>query len=561
MVRFRLPAVLVVALALCVSLPARAQTVTYEKETTPFPGVRLLERHTANPNWRIFAAYVELCHDGVRIDARSSQSVRITAPAWGKAMGAQLATNGDFFRTDTTIPTVYGDAVGVGMRWPTARSGLGSAFSGDWYYQHYGWIAFGDGWVELDHTEWVKKHAADLGITQGWRPDGVTTQIPAGTRALVSGFPELVVEGKALSSFPDRGDASVRHPRTAMGLSKDRHTFMLVVVNGRTTASVGMTGAELATLMKGLGAYTAFNLDGGGSSQMWMAGKGTVNAPSDGSPRPVANLWGVFADGSAMPARHCFTAGGCFPSPVPAAANARFADLPDDDAAAGAAARVVDSGLLSTCGATPRETFCPHCELTRGDALAMIVRAAGIDTGAPPATPTFSDVPADADGYAEIEAAAALGITTGCGDGKFCPDEEVTRGQLAAFLARARGWSDPAPSSPSFDDVPADHPLAAEIEATAAHCVPLACKDDSFCPDQPVERADGAVVTVAGFDLAGNNPCANANPDPPDNGGDGGNGGNGGSGDGKSSGGCSTGGGAPLLPIACAMLLAVLRRR
>ncbi len=555
------PLRLLAALALCLATasPARAQTVTYEKETTPFPGVRLLERHTSNPNWRIFAAYVELCHDDIRMDARSSQSVRITAPAWGAAMGAQLATNGDFFRTDTTIPTIYGDAVGVGMRWPSARSGLGSAFSGDWYYHHYGWIAFGDSWVELDHTQWVKQHAAELGITQGWRSDEVTTAIPSGTKALVSGFPELVVEGVALSSFPDRGDASVRHPRTAMGLSKNRHTFMLVVVNGRTTASVGMTGAELATLMKELGAYTAFNLDGGGSSQMWMEGKGTVNAPSDGSPRAVANLWGVFAGGAGLPARHCFTAGGCFPSPVPAAANARFADLPDGNAAAGAAARVVDSGLLAACGATPRETFCPHCTLTRRDALVMVVRAAGIDTSAPPATPTFSDLAADATGYAEIEAAAELGITDGCGDGRFCPDDAVTRGQLAAFLARARGWSDPGPASPSYSDVPADYPLAGEIEATAAHCVPLACASDSFCPDESVDRDDGAVATVAGFDLAGNNPCADAPPDP---GGDDAGSGGGHGADGGSRGGCSTGGGsAPLLAVAGAILLAVLRRR
>jgi exopolysaccharide biosynthesis protein len=47
-----------------------------------------------------------------------------------------------------------------------------------------------------------------------------------------------------------------------------------VVVDGRSTASVGMSCAELATLLKGLGAYNAANLDGGGSSAMYVAGQG-----------------------------------------------------------------------------------------------------------------------------------------------------------------------------------------------------------------------------------------------------------------------------------------------
>ena len=54
-------------------------------------------------------------------------------------------------------------------------------------------------------------------------------------------------------------------------------------------------GAELATLLKGLGAYNAANLDGGGSSAMYVAGQGVVNRPSDGTERVVANHLAVFA--------------------------------------------------------------------------------------------------------------------------------------------------------------------------------------------------------------------------------------------------------------------------
>ena len=93
---------------------------------------------------------MSLCEDGTRVEARSAQSTRITPEAWGTALGAKVATNGDFFRTDRTTPAVYGDAVGLGARWPTAQTGLASAFSSEWYHDHYGWIAFGDGWVELE---------------------------------------------------------------------------------------------------------------------------------------------------------------------------------------------------------------------------------------------------------------------------------------------------------------------------------------------------------------------------------------------------------------------------
>ena len=56
-----------------------------------------------------------------------------------------------------------------------------------------------------------------------------------------------------------------------------------------------------------------------------------------------------------------------------------------------------------------------------------------------PATATFSDVPTDYWAFEGIEALAASGITTGCGGTNFCPDDNVTRAQMALFLARALG--------------------------------------------------------------------------------------------------------------------------
>jgi hypothetical protein len=60
-----------------------------------------------------------------------------------------------------------------------------------------------------------------------------------------------------------------------------------------------------------------------------------------------------------------------------------------------------------------------------------------------PPVPTFADVPPDYTYYRAIEALAKSGITGGCGNGNFCPNQFVTRGEMAAFLARALGMHFP----------------------------------------------------------------------------------------------------------------------
>ncbi len=60
-----------------------------------------------------------------------------------------------------------------------------------------------------------------------------------------------------------------------------------------------------------------------------------------------------------------------------------------------------------------------------------------------PGSPTFNDVPASHPFFQYIEALAASGITGGCGSGNYCPNNPVTRGQMAVFLAKALGLNWP----------------------------------------------------------------------------------------------------------------------
>tara|TARA_B100000927_G_scaffold53304_2_gene40209 strand:- start:1007 stop:1882 length:876 start_codon:yes stop_codon:yes gene_type:complete len=82
------------------------------------------------------------------------------------------------------------------------------------------------------------------------------------------------------------GEGGARHPRTAIGSDKRGKTLWLVVVDGRQRGySEGMNMHELASVMKGLGCWTATNMDGGGSSVMGLLNQDgsmkVVNSPSD----------------------------------------------------------------------------------------------------------------------------------------------------------------------------------------------------------------------------------------------------------------------------------------
>lgn len=119
---------------------------------------------------------------------------------------------------------------------------------------------------------------------------GVNYQPRGGDGAQVAIGGNLVLVRDGAVNVPEHP----RNPRTAVGFSADGLTMWLVVVDGRSTLSVGMTYLELANFMKSLGADDALNLDGGGSTTMVarMPGDTAVtvrNKPSDGSQRPVPN--------------------------------------------------------------------------------------------------------------------------------------------------------------------------------------------------------------------------------------------------------------------------------
>jgi exopolysaccharide biosynthesis protein len=118
----------------------------------------------------------------------------------------------------------------------------------------------------------------------------------------MGGYNYLVKDGKALtaatmiSAGVDKYLATLRKPRTAIGLTVDNKIIALTVGGGQASAkfSEGATLPEMANLMVELGASVALNFDGGGSAQMNIrhyaqSNNTIVNTPSDSSERAVTN--------------------------------------------------------------------------------------------------------------------------------------------------------------------------------------------------------------------------------------------------------------------------------
>lgn len=102
-------------------------------------------------------------------------------------------------------------------------------------------------------------------------------------RNVMTAGPMLIIDGKAVPQRNDRTFVTDRHNRTALGLKPDG-TVILFTVDGRMKQSAGMSLNELEQTLLWLGCTNAINLDGGGSTTLYLRGypeNGIVNYPTD----------------------------------------------------------------------------------------------------------------------------------------------------------------------------------------------------------------------------------------------------------------------------------------
>jgi hypothetical protein len=147
------------------------------------------------------------------------------------------------------------------------------------------------------------------------------------------------------------------------------------------------------------------------------------------------------------------------------------------------------SGITMGCTAT---RFCPEDTVTRGQMAAFIQRALGLPNGS---GDTYRD---DNNSIFEgaIQALADAGIAEPCASGKYCPDAAMTREMMAVFLERALNL--PASNNDRFTD-DNNSKFEAEIQALAAAGVTVGCSDTKYCPNNSVTREQMASFLQRAF--------------------------------------------------------------
>jgi hypothetical protein len=160
------------------------------------------------------------------------------------------------------------------------------------------------------------------------------------------------------------------------------------------------------------------------------------------------------------------------------------------------------NAITSGCGSG---NYCPASGVTRAQMAVFLLKSKhGASYSPPPATGTvFTDVPANAFAAAWIEQLAEENITTGCGGGRYCPGNVVTRAQMAVFLLRAKhgGSYQPPAATGIFDDLSLTDPFTPWIEQLYREGVTAGCGGANYCPNSPNARGQMAAFLVRTFGL------------------------------------------------------------
>lgn len=161
---------------------------------------------------------------------------------------------------------------------------------------------------------------------------------------------------------------------------------------------------------------------------------------------------------------------------------------------------IAQADITRGCNPPENDEFCPNRDVKRGEMAAFLARALDLPNN-------DNDHFNDDEGHlfeAAINKLAQAGITKGCNppqNDKFCPEKTVTRGEMAAFLARALSLSDVDGDTFKDDD---GSTFERAIEKIAAEGVTKGCnppQNDRFCPDDPTTRGQMATFLTRVLDL------------------------------------------------------------
>ena len=234
-----------------------------------------------------------------------------------------------------------------------------------------------------------------------------------------------------------------------------------------------------------------------GSGRIWRAFRGTGGAWQ--MPQMFTGVPSITSFGEDERGNLYFTLiGGTLQQIVPYT----FADVPPTHIFWNFVERLYEAGVTGGCGGdnycpaapTSREQMAVLVLRAKDNTLVP----------PPCGTPMFTDVPASSPFCRWIEELARRQVVTGCGGGAYCPGSSVTRAQMAVFALatlEGPGYTPPACTTPMFNDVPASSPFCKWIEELARRGVVAGCGNGSYCPNTAINRGEMAVFLVGTFSL------------------------------------------------------------
>jgi len=210
-----------------------------------------------------------------------------------------------------------------------------------------------------------------------------------------------------------------------------------------------------------------------------------------------------------------------------------FSDVPNTESFTSYIEAIYNNGITTGCGSGD---YCPTEDVTRDQMAAFLVRAtqvaagqstvnftcnggvAGASVNCLTTTPYFSDVPTTDSFFPYVQKLYELGITTGCGNNDYCPSEDVTRDQMAAFLVRATqvaaGQSTTnftctggvagasvscSSTTPYFSDVPTTDSFFPYVQKLKELGITTGCGNGDYCPSEDVTRDQMAAFLARAF--------------------------------------------------------------
>jgi hypothetical protein len=183
-----------------------------------------------------------------------------------------------------------------------------------------------------------------------------------------------------------------------------------------------------------------------------------------------------------------------------------FLDVPASNFAYDYINAIRDAGITTGCGGG---NYCPGQIVTRDQMAAFIVRAKEGEPAASCASAPYSDVPVSNSFCKYIQRMAALNITTGCSNGNYCPSQNVTRDQMAAFIIRAVEGNPVAGycgTTSSFGDVLTTNTFCGHIKRMLELNITTGCGNGNYCPTQTVTRDQMAAFLARAFLGMGTSP-------------------------------------------------------